>query len=52
MHITLVNYVKIVLTWYKTESHRVGKVKKTMYSMILCMTRLIRRKTEFTAAQF
>lgn len=35
MHITLVNCVKIVLTWYKTESYHVGKMKKVMYSMIL-----------------
>lgn len=35
MHITLVNYVKIILTWYKTESYRPGKMKKVMDSMIL-----------------
>lgn len=35
MHITLVNYVKIVLMWYKIESYHVGKMKKVMYSMII-----------------
>lgn len=35
MHITLVNYVKITLIRYKTESYCVGKMNEVMYSMTL-----------------
>lgn len=34
MHITLVNDVRIVLTWYKTESYHAGKMRRIMYSII------------------
>lgn len=35
MHITLVNDVRIVLTWYKTESFHAGKLRRVMCSMII-----------------